>query len=63
MDMVLQYLEVKTAAGRMSGPFSREEVEQILRGPFQSSPFIVSIQTEGPAGQDTDLSTPLEGIQ
>ena len=52
MDMVLEYLEVETAAGRMSGPFSREEVEQILRGPFQSSPFIVSIQTQGPGEPD-----------
>jgi len=48
MDSVTQYLEVEIAAGRMNGPFSPTEVEHILRGPFQASPFIVSIQTQAP---------------
>lgn len=52
MDSVTQYLEVEIAAGRMSGPFSSTIVERILRGPFQSSPFIVSIQTQAPGEPD-----------
>ena len=52
MDMVYLYLEDELAAGRMSGPFSRSEVERILRGPFHSSPFIVAIQTQAPGVPD-----------
>jgi len=36
----------------MSGPFSQEMVECILRGPFQSSPLIVSVQPQGPDEPD-----------
>jgi len=32
--------------GRMSGPFSHEETELILHGPFQASPLIVSLQPQ-----------------
>ncbi len=52
IDSVTQYLEAEIATGRMSGPFSPTEVEQILRGPFQASPFIVSIQTQAPGEPD-----------
>jgi hypothetical protein len=52
IDSVTQYLEVEIAAGRMSGPFSPPEVKRILRGPFQASPFIVSIQTQAPGEPD-----------
>ena len=52
IDSVTQYLEVEIAAGRMSGPFSSQEVERILCGPFQASPFIVSIQTQAPGEPD-----------
>jgi hypothetical protein len=32
----------------MSGPYSQVEVEDILQGPFQCSPMIVSEQAQGP---------------
>jgi len=47
-----EYLKDEVAAGRMSGPFSKEMVEGILRGPFQSSPLIVSVQPQGPGEPD-----------
>ena len=46
------YIKVETAAGRTSGPFPRETVERILRGPFQSSPLIVSVQPQAPGEPD-----------
>lgn len=39
-------------AGRMSGPFSRERVEEILGGAFFASPLIVAIQTQEPGVPD-----------
>ena len=47
-----KYLQEEVASGRMSGPFSREMIERILRGPFQSSPLIVSVQSQGPGEPD-----------
>ncbi|KAF5346278.1 hypothetical protein D9757_014841 [Collybiopsis confluens] len=47
-EVVEEYISEESTAGRMSGPFSKEEVELILRGPFVSSPLIVSEQTQGP---------------
>ena len=52
MDKVYLYLEEELAAGRISGPFSKSEVERILRGPFHSSPFIVAIHTQAPGVPD-----------
>jgi hypothetical protein len=46
-DTVKEYLADEIQAGRMMGPFARTEVEQILRGPFFSSPLIVSVQPQG----------------
>lgn len=46
MSDVQDYLKKELQSGRMSGPFSREETETILRGPFQSSPLIVSLQPQ-----------------
>jgi hypothetical protein len=46
-DTVKQYLEDEVEAGRMDGPFSRDEIESILRGPFFASPLIVSVQPQG----------------
>jgi hypothetical protein len=43
-----EYLTKEVTAGRMSGPFTQLEIEAILRGPFQSSPFIVSVQPQAP---------------
>jgi len=36
----------------MSGPFSSETIERILQGLFQSSPLIISIQSQGPGEPD-----------
>ncbi len=47
-EVVREYLDKELAAGRMSGPYSQEETERILRGPFYSSPLIVAEQDEGP---------------
>jgi hypothetical protein len=46
------YLQKELLAGRMSGPFSREEAELILRGPFFSSPLIVDVQPQQPGMPD-----------
>lgn len=46
------YLAEEVAAGRMSGPYSKLETERILRGPFQSSPLIVSVQPQQPGTPD-----------
>ncbi|PPQ84094.1 hypothetical protein CVT25_002173 [Psilocybe cyanescens] len=51
-DKVSDYLLEEVSAGCMSGPFSKEAVEQILRGPFQSSPLIVAVQPQGPGEPD-----------
>ncbi|KAF5390649.1 hypothetical protein D9757_002642 [Collybiopsis confluens] len=53
-EVVEEYISEESTAGRMSGPFSKEEAELILRGPFVSSPLIVSEQTQGP-GQPSKL--------
>jgi len=47
-----EYLEKEVVARRISGPFSRETMEQILRGPFQSSPLIVAVQPQAPGEPD-----------
>ena len=46
-DTVKEYLIDEVQAGRMTGPFSCTEIKQILRGPFFSSPLIVSVQPQG----------------
>ena len=46
MSDIQAYLQKELLAGRMSGPFSLEETELILHGPFQSSPLIVSLQPQ-----------------
>ncbi|GLB43927.1 hypothetical protein LshimejAT787_1501110 [Lyophyllum shimeji] len=46
--VVQDYIATELAAGHMSGPFSLEDVERILRGPIHSSPFLVSEQFAGP---------------
>jgi hypothetical protein len=52
VDAVDEYLLKELSAGRMSGPFSREETELIMRGPFQSSPLIVAVQPQHPGIPD-----------
>ncbi|KAJ3563610.1 hypothetical protein NP233_g8831 [Leucocoprinus birnbaumii] len=52
MDAVDAYLAEEVAAGRMNGPFSQQEVESALRGPFQSSPLIVAVSVQAPGEPD-----------
>lgn len=52
MDQLSKYLKTEVLAGRMSGPFLREQTERILCSPFQSLPFIVTIQPQGPGKPD-----------
>ena len=51
-ELVEEYLLDEVKAGRMSGPFSRHYVKKALRGPFFSSPLLVSVQTQGPGIPD-----------
>jgi hypothetical protein len=51
-DFVNQYIQDKIAASRMSGPYSQQEAETILNGPFQCSPMLVSMQIQGPGVPD-----------
>ena len=46
MHDIQDYLQKELLAGRMSGPFSCEHTELILRGPFQSSLLIVDVQPQ-----------------
>ena len=52
MHEIQDYLQKELVAGRMSGPFSREEVELILHGPFFSSPLVVDVQPQQPGTPD-----------
>ena len=47
-DAVQDYTTTELGMDRMSGPFTQQETERILRGPFMSSPLIVAIQDQGP---------------
>ncbi|KAF7348151.1 hypothetical protein MSAN_01768000 [Mycena sanguinolenta] len=47
-DVIREYLDTEISKGRMSGPYTREEMERICRGPFFSSPLIVATQDQGP---------------
>ena len=51
-DAITNYLTDELKAGRMSGPFSRQRVEDILRGPIFCSPLLVSVQTQQPGTPD-----------
>ncbi|KAF7325222.1 hypothetical protein MKEN_00566500 [Mycena kentingensis (nom. inval.)] len=47
-ETVAEYLQSEGEAGRMAGPFTREEMERVCRGPFYASPLIVAVQDQGP---------------
>ncbi|KAF7315098.1 Reverse transcriptase/ribonuclease H [Mycena indigotica] len=49
---VNDYLHEEVEAGHMSGPFSREKTESILKGHFQCSPIIIAVQPQGPGEPD-----------
>jgi hypothetical protein len=51
-DTVSDYLTKELKSGRLSGPFSSEVTERILRGPFQSSSLLVSVQPQQPGVPD-----------
>ncbi|KAJ8503034.1 hypothetical protein ONZ45_g11221 [Pleurotus djamor] len=53
-EFMAEYFAEEVEAGRLSGPYSRSEVEGILGGPFQCSPVTVNIQPQGP-GVDPKL--------
>jgi len=50
--VVDKYLADEVQSGRMSGPFSQQDITKILRGPFQSSPLIVAVQSQAPCVPD-----------
>ena len=52
MHEIDDYLQKELLASRMSGPFSHEEAELILRGPFFSSPLVVDVQPQQPGTSD-----------
>ena len=52
MREIQDYLQKELLAGRMSGPFSCEEAEAILCGPFFSSPLVVDVQPKQPGMPD-----------
>jgi len=52
MCEIQDYLQKELLAGRMSGPFSCEEAEAILCGPFFSSPLVVDVQPKQPGMPD-----------
>jgi len=52
MHLIDDYLSEELSSGRMSGPFSKEDVERILHSPFQSSPFIIAFQPQAPGEPD-----------
>lgn len=49
---IKEYFTKEVTVGRMSGPFPQSEIEAILRGPFQSSLFIVAVQPQAPGELD-----------
>jgi hypothetical protein len=51
-DVVDKYLTDELDAGRMSGPFSLQRVENILHGAIFCSPLLVSVQTQQPGTPD-----------
>ena len=51
-DVINKYLADELDAGRMSGPFSLQTVERILRGAIFCSPLLISIQTQQPGMPD-----------
>jgi hypothetical protein len=41
MDFIEEYFKEEVESGRMSGPYTKEELECILGGPFQCSPITI----------------------
>ncbi len=51
-EFIDDYLSSEVSCGRMLGPFTREETERVLRGPFLSSPLIIDVQPQQPGTPD-----------
>jgi hypothetical protein len=51
-DVVRKYLTDELDAGRMSGPFTLQQVERILHGAVFCSPLLISVQTQQPGIPD-----------
>jgi hypothetical protein len=51
-EFIRSYLLEEVEARRMSGPFSRDETETILMGPFLCSPIIIAVQPQNPGEPD-----------
>ena len=51
-DLIDKYLTDELVAGRMSGPFSRNQVEELLLDSFFCSPLLVSTQIQQPGMPD-----------
>jgi hypothetical protein len=47
-NVVKVYIQEELDVGRFSGPYTRGEMESIMRGPFKSSPLIVAESDQGP---------------
>lgn len=46
--VIQEYIDEELAAGWRAGPFTKDQVEQILHGPFMSPPLIVAESSQGP---------------
>ncbi|TFK83907.1 hypothetical protein K466DRAFT_463882, partial [Polyporus arcularius HHB13444] len=42
MDFILEYISEQVRLGRMTGPYSKQQVERILGSHFVSSPLTVN---------------------
>lgn len=51
-EFIKDYFVAEVSCGRMSGPFSQEDAERVLRGPFLSSPLIIDAQAQQPGMPD-----------
>lgn len=47
-EAVEEYIAEEKEAHRMSGPYTRQQLERIFGGPFVSAPFIVAESVQGP---------------
>ena len=58
-SFVDEYLREEVEAGRMDGPFSKSQVEEILGSPFQSSPISIDVTIKPDGSEKLRLCTNL----
>jgi hypothetical protein len=51
-NKIKTYLQEEVVAGRMFRPFSQAEMQEIMKGPFQSSLLIINIQPQPDSAPD-----------